>query len=109
MELPILAIITINKTLRNRFLKKPFIVKISLEMLLISCTTGFLIVASTRPVTQPQAISGFNVVNGAATNEVKILKGCPKDKAVNKAASTPVQRTHADNWCMPVEMFITKL
>ena len=90
-------------------MKKPFSEQISLEMLLMSCTTGFFIVASTRPVSHPQAISGFKVVNGAATNEVRILKGCPKDKAVNKAASTPVQRIHADNWCMPVEMFITKL
>lgn len=109
MELPILAIITINKTLRKRFVRKPFTVNISLGILLISSTTGFLIVASTSPVSQPQAINGFKVVNGAATNEVKILKGCPKDKAVNKAAKTPVQRIHADNWCIPVSIFAMKL
>ena len=109
MELPILAMITISSTLRKRFLKKYFSEKISLGMLLMSWTVGFLIVASTRPVIHPQAISGFKVVNGAATREVRMLKGCPKDRAVKTAAGTPVQSAHDDSWRTPVSTFMIRL
>lgn len=97
IELPMLAIITINKTLRKRFLKKYFDEKMSRGMLLMSWTVGLLIVASTRPVNHPQAISGFKLVNGAATRDVRMLRGCPKDKAVNAAANNPFQRAHDES------------
>ena len=97
IELPILAMMTISNTLRKRFFKKCFNEKMSLGMLLISRTVGFLIVASTKPVSQPQATNGFKLVNGAATRDVRILRGCPKDTAVNAAASNPFHRTHDES------------
>ncbi len=63
-ELPRFAITMMRNTLKKRFLKKPLKLKISSGILFISCTVGFLNVASTSPVSHPHATSGFNDVKG---------------------------------------------
>ena len=60
---------------RNRLRKKPFTLKISLEILLTSSTFGFRIWASIKPANQPQASIGFSDEIGATTNAVITLNG----------------------------------
>ena len=102
MELPIFDIITTASALRKRFLKNLLKLNISCEILLISWTVGFRMVASTRPASQPQARNGFMDVKGAVTSAVRILRGCPSTTAVNRAASPLFHNTHTDNCCSPV-------
>ena len=85
---PKFAAITINSAFKNLLDKIPLIEKISFGTLFTSSTVGFLIEASTKPANHPQAKNGFNEVNGAAIKAVNMLKGCPNEIAVNKAAKT---------------------
>ena len=107
-DAPIFAIKITRIILKKRFLKNPLILNRSSETFCRSFTVGFFNEASTNPVNQPHARIGFNVVKGAATQDVSTLSGCAKDNAVNIAANAPVHKTHADNCANPVCILMAK-